>query len=563
MDFRAQCGEIVGPLPFYFSSRVTVSSFDNQVLTLLLNSSSFQRGISLSIRSLDPANFPIGGFEFACEDYRLKTKLQTALGDKGSTVRQTLDDLSTFLEPSAIPLPDGKTHIVCVLGPSNLDDDEHKSVGEDFASLYRAFGGVAASETWLSSQNLHPSAENQGDRQILHGCTPQPRRIIFNEDTPTFYNVVADPFEAFDKSLRNVVRKAKRDERIIVIICAHGSRYGDSFHLGRRMFSKARMQGILCQSKAPITIISTSYHSGLWAVPNRALSNLFPASDDIQPGTLPELYQEGTMEKVIDIYPFLSTRATSPKFNDFAHKVASNIHIPQCDKDLPLATILGLRDKVSLLYRLYALRELPPQANYSLVPLGVEQVEARTPTGGLRTTVLARVQHYWDTYHPSLIDQPLAPYNTRLVVGAINLHHDRLDGDGIARLLLHLNVRIELDDAANRLAAHIVCFGDDKARAGPPSILHWDPATFRFATMRTLSCYFCDLQTRLCPGWRGVLHSPYSGYVDDRPAAFLACVAYDQGYTTVERVQPVVDVFFQARRPPSLSASASLGPDSV
>ncbi|KAF8162415.1 hypothetical protein K438DRAFT_296567 [Mycena galopus ATCC 62051] len=275
----------------------------------------------------------------------------------------TMADSARTHNPSAIPLPNQKTRVVCVLGPSNLDDDENESIVADFALLYDAFGGTAASETWLTSQNLHQDAENQGERQILHGCIPQPSRVVFNEDTPRFYSVVADPFEAFDKLLRNVVPKAKRDERIIVIICAHGSRYDDSVHLGRRMFSKARMQGILCQSKAPITIISTACHSGLWAVPHRALSKLFSASTGNQLGTLPEVYREGMVEKVIDINPFASTgstRATSP-FSDFADSVASNIHIPQCDKDVPLATILGLRDKVALLYRLCALRELPPK----------------------------------------------------------------------------------------------------------------------------------------------------------------------------------------------------------
>ncbi|KAJ7471810.1 hypothetical protein FB451DRAFT_308354 [Mycena latifolia] len=591
--FRAQCEEAVGTLPFHFSSRVTVEHFDDRVLKLAVNSFPFQRSISLNVESQDPAKFPTGGFELTGEDSLLNTELHAArLADKESTVKQILNDLSTFLgrsNPSVIPVADQKTHIVCVFGPSDLADDENEWIAADFALLYHAFGGVAASETWLTSQNLHRHAENRGE--LLHGSTQQPRHVALNEGTPRFYTVVQDTFAAFDKSLRDIVGTAKSDERIIVIICARGTQFSGSVRLGNQNFSRARMQSILCQATAPTTVLTTACYSGLWAVPYRShtssseLVSTFPAttsknpsysipastSDRIMgerydqalifaledyaqptestgdhPRTLPEVCREGMAEKVIDIYTFRSTtaaRATSDKFSDFAHTVASKLlaknHpapstcLAPYDKDSFVATILGLQDEVALLYRLSAFRELPVRANYTTLPLGVEQVQGRILTGGLRTTVLERVHHYWDTYHPSLDYELLDPYNMRIALDCKKIQQDRLDAEGIQGLLSTLNVRIELDNGADLLAAHIVFFEDDKGHSGRPSILNWDPETYSVDTMEELGEYFYELQSRLSPGWQEVLNPSPGGPIYDRPACFLSCIAYDHGYKTV------------------------------
>ncbi|KAJ7108655.1 hypothetical protein C8R44DRAFT_294890 [Mycena epipterygia] len=574
--FRAQCVEVVGPLPFHFSSRVTVEDFDDRILKLFVNSSPFQRGISLSVESQDPAKFPTSGFEFTGENYSLNVELYAAgLADKEATVKQILDDLSTFLDrsnPSVIPVADQKTHIVCVLGPSDLNADENDWIAADFALLYHAFGGVAASETWITSENLHRHAAKRGE--LLHRSNQQPWRLVLNENTPQFYNIVQDTFAAFDKSLRATVGKAKSDERIIVIMCGHGAQFTGSVRLGDQNFSKARMQGILCQSEAPTTVLTTTCYSGLWAIPYRISAFQDPAqpaeSTGDHPRTLPAVCREGMAEKVIDIFTFGSTtaaRAASEKFSDFAHMVtsklpakhhpASSLYLTLYDQDSSVTIMLDLRDEVALLYRLSALRELPLRANYSTVPLGVEQIQGRILTGGLGTTVLARAQHYWTTYHPPLDYNLLSPYNLRIAMGTRKLKKGRLDEESIKSLLLNVNIRIELDDGANLLAAHIASSKDDKGHSGRPSILNWDPQTYDAGTMVGLGHYFDGLQSRLSPGWQEVLSSN-SGPIYGRPTCFLSCVAYEHGYKTVAEVEPVVSSFFHPRRPPSIPFSASL-----
>jgi hypothetical protein len=276
-------------------------------------------------------------------------------------------------------------------------------------------------------------------------------------------------------------------------------------------------------------------------------------------------------EKVIDISTFHSAtaaQATSEKFSDFARTVTSRLrakaHTPKLlhlapsdpDSSESVATILGLRDEVALFYRLSALRELPLRANYFTVPLGVEQVDGRVLAGGLRTAVLERAQLYWHTYHqPLQYEQGFAPYNIRIGLGSIKLKNGRLDEEGMKRLLDNLNVRIELDEGANSLAAHIVSFKDVDGHLGRPSILNW-PETCDATTMMELGQYFVELQSQLSPGWEDILGSP-SGPMYQRPGCFVASVAYEHGYKTVRDVEPIVSLFFQPHRP-SLRISTSL-----
>ncbi|KAJ7291198.1 hypothetical protein C8J57DRAFT_1458128 [Mycena rebaudengoi] len=180
--FRTQCENIVGGssivnLPFHFSPWVAVTSFTANSITLAVASHDQSRA-ALTVHSRANGGY---NFEFAAsEDHNLNTQLYgLADNETPSSLQQLLEALSTHLSqsrPSVIPLTDEKTHIVAVLSGPDYYDEENEPENEenaendsdlsraenawlaaDFALLYHAFGGggVALSETWLTSQDLH------------------------------------------------------------------------------------------------------------------------------------------------------------------------------------------------------------------------------------------------------------------------------------------------------------------------------------------------------------------------------------------------------------------------
>ncbi|KAJ7045015.1 hypothetical protein C8F04DRAFT_1174007 [Mycena alexandri] len=587
--FQAECQQLFGKLPYQFSPRI-----------------------------ITPHEFPAGGFEFTGEDYLLNTALHTArLADDEKPVTRILEDISACIantNPSVIPVTDEKTHIVGVLGPSDLADDDNEWMAADFALLHHAFGGVAASECWLTTQNLHTHVENRGD--LLHGPVKHPRRVVLNKDTPPFYTIVTNVYEAFDEALRNAVKTATNGERLIVIMCAHGEQNGGAVRLGKLKFTRERMQGILCQAAVPTTVLTTACYSGLWAIPyrkhassdselvttlaattNHNPSSSIPASpsDRFRGGgfiealttmfenfaqprpvvaefaedcshSLPTVCRAGTVEKFIDLSTFDTTtaaEATSAKFKDFARTVMSqltaqpspSLYVAPSDKDSSVATIMGLREEVALLYRLAALRELPRQADYSAVPLGVEQMQGRVVAGSvdaqLSATVDKRAKYYW-TYYLLLHPDRWEPRDMFIALACRKLQQGLLDRSAMQRLLSMLNARIELDDGANRLAEHLT---SNKGQLDKPSIKSWITESYSQETMQDLGVFFSKgVQSRLSPGWTKALNSgaPYR-----RPACFLACVAHKHNYT-VEELKPVVQRFFVPERRTSLPCSASL-----
>ncbi|KAJ7221456.1 hypothetical protein GGX14DRAFT_388623 [Mycena pura] len=462
----------------------------------------------------------------------------------------------------------------------------------DFALFYQAFGGVAASETWITSTDLHSHVETHGE--LLHGSDQQPRHVVLDQHTKKFYTIASNTFQAFQQALRDAVHRAKSDERIMVLICAHGQQQmGSGVFLGQDLLSRARMESIFCRSTVPVIVITTAYCSGLWAVPYKSYTSFSdnvttfattvtnppytcPASEsgaattvreleghaDGLARTLPPQCLKGWVERVISLDTIGSTtaaRVTSEKFREFALTVQEKLG-PQ-DTDSSTASVMEFSEEFALLYRLVALRELPVRANYSIVPFGVERLPGRIHTGDagdLSTTVLERAQHYWDTCHPPLDPNLVAPYNIDIYLGILNLRKGRLDNQGIHDLLTVINTRIELDQGANLLATHITSFKAGKLapHADRPSIMSWNPETYIIETMLDLALFFYSLQSSLCPGWEDILDFG-SGY--DRSACFLACVAYDHGYRAAAELEPVISSFFQPSRSSSITpASASM-----
>ncbi|KAF9013684.1 hypothetical protein BDZ89DRAFT_1142515 [Hymenopellis radicata] len=180
--------------------------------------------------------------------------------------------------------------------------------------------------------------------------------------------------------------------------------------------------------------------------------------------------------------------------------------------------------------------------------LGVEHLEGRVLTGSvdnpLAQVVKNRAHHYWAKYQSRPDLERLAPEDMSVVIPYEKLSKGQLDETGMERLLATLNARIELDDGANRLAAHLM---SHKGQSGKPSIKSWTES-YRVETMEDLGWFFYEVQSRLSPGWAEVLN----GGTYDRPTCFLASVAYKLGYT-VEELRPVVERFFvPERRPTSL-----------
>ncbi|KAJ7221448.1 hypothetical protein GGX14DRAFT_669765 [Mycena pura] len=539
-----------------------------------------------------PVKFPTGGFEFVSGDNSLATKLHAArLADNETSLGQLLVNISTYIEQVSsglplIPVADQKTHIVCVLGPPNLASEDDTWMAADFALFYQAFGGVAASETWITSTDLHRYVEAHGE--LLHGSDQQPRRVVLDQHTKRFYTIASNTFQAFQQALRDAVHRAKSDERIMVLICAHGQQQtGSGVFLGQDLLSRARMESIFCRSTVPVTVITTAYCSGLWAVPYKSYTSFSdnvttfattvtnpsytcPASEsgaattvreleghaDGLASTLPPQCLKGWVERVISLDTIGSTtaaRVTSEKFREFALTVQEKL-APQ-DTDSSTASVMEFSEEFALLYRLAALRELPVRANYSIVPFSVERLPGRILTGDagdLSTTVLERAQHYWDTCHPPLDPELVAPYNLRIHLGIFKLRRGQLDNERINDLLAAINTRIELDHGADLLAAHIASSfkaGKPAPHADRPSILSWNPETYNIETMLDLALFFCSLQSSLCPGWEVILDSG-SGY--HRPGCFLACVAYDHGYRAPAELEPVITSFFQPSRSSSM-----------
>ncbi|KAJ7188020.1 hypothetical protein C8R46DRAFT_7069 [Mycena filopes] len=447
----------------------------------------------------------------------------------------------------------------------------------DFSLLYHAFGGVACSETWLTGRDLH--------RHVAHDelrGSRRPRRAIMNTNTHRFYAVVPDPFTAFDKALRQAVDRATGDERIIVVICAHGEISTGSVTLGDKHFTTHRMKGILCQAAVPVTILSTACVSGLWAIPytSRTEGSTFAHSLPSDcfggyaqtpvstPGTRAELndHQSRTLpatcraEKVIDLSAFATmtaARPTSEKFNEFADLVRSRVHasgdpaltlrLPQIDQQ-SVTTISGSRDEIALLYRLFALQELPLRANYTTVPLDVQQV---TVAGGLGAAALKRVDEYWKQYHVPLNKDMVEPRNMVIFLLERKLREKRLDHQGIKNLLLRINTRIELDAGANALGHYIACRGDGSRSRQDHSIMDWHPEEYVSNTMAPLAFFFLEVQSVLSPGWDVALNCKAS-CTYERPACFLASTAYYHGFKTVAQVEVLVWEFYN---PASLSLS--------
>ncbi|KAJ7291206.1 hypothetical protein C8J57DRAFT_211743 [Mycena rebaudengoi] len=260
----------------------------------------------------------------------------------------------------------------------------------------------------------------------------------------------------------------------------------------------------------------------------------------------------------------------SDKYTEFARTVetkllgthpASSQSLSRSSQLPATMAIPGLSpDEAALLFRLSGLKELPVRANYTTLPLGVEQVEGKVLTGGLRETALRQVDRYWDSYHPPITEESLlAPYNITLAINVAKLRRNQLEAEGVARLLALIDARIELDDGADRLAHHISSYASGPNKR--PSIKRWTVAGADFSprTMRELYDFFYDdVQAQLCPGWKTVLEHP-SGFPQySRPACFLACVAHTNGYETKAAVQPVVELFFRPRRAPSFPSSISL-----
>ncbi|KAJ7748511.1 hypothetical protein DFH07DRAFT_1035803 [Mycena maculata] len=580
-----------------------------EILSISVNTTPFQLGIPLRVRAHAPFEFPIGGFEFEGDDYEFVTELHAAgLADTEVTVQGILDSLTAFLgraELQVIPVADQKTRIIAVLGPSKLADDTNEWMASDFCLLYHTLGGCSASEKWITSRNLHKHAEEMG--KLLHRPSKEPRKVVLDETTPVFYALVQDVHKVFEKSLREAVAQAKANECLIVIVCAHGERVTGSLQLGDRESTMARMRSILCQAKTPTTIITTACYSGLWAVPYRRRntstgmvttfaatttpnpSYTLPASqsDCIVGGkfvsreeqfaqpvndpegdsarTLPALCPEDRAEKIIDLLTFRSITAASAaqeKFSDFAGAVRKNLlqarhpssalHLASSDMNSSANTMLGLQDQVALLYRLSALKELPRLANYATLPLAVQQLEPRVLTGGADVGLVKnRGEEYFRRYCRPFDPDLTAPRDLRIAMAWRKV--ERLGDEARSQLLSELNVRIELDDGANRLATYIAFFGRRRTVKDSPSIRDWDEDKYSMANMANLGLFFLKLQTRFRPDWRKILGCVSGGPVYDRPAAFLACVAYDHGYTTAEGVKLVVDSYFRLHQSPSLS----------
>ncbi|KAJ7651522.1 hypothetical protein DFH06DRAFT_1207248 [Mycena polygramma] len=616
--FLTECQALAPGLPFPFSPRVTIENYDHDTLFLAVNCAPFQATTALSVRCADGTVFPTGGFEFVSEDTELVTRIHTAgLADQEQSLSPILAALTTFLgksEPQVIPVPDQKTHIVGVLGPADLTDEENEWIACDYALLYHTLGGCAATEKWLTPVSLHSHVRERGN--LLHGAGTQARRVVLDESSPMFYSVVTDVHRAFDSALREVVASATELERIMIIVCAHGERATGSVSLGGSRFSVTRMKGILCQSKAPATILTTACFSGLWALPypnprsgldlvttfasttGSLPSYSFPvsASDRIRggkfastvvstietfatpidagddaPRTLPPTCLAGMVVKVIDTMTFTSTtaaRAARVEFSDFAQTVQDkmtqaqhpnpSLFVPTPDHQSQTNSMLGLQDEVALLYRLVALKELPVIANYTTLPLAVQQVTPRVLTGSVEPDVQivqARVDQYFTVYSAPIDPNLVAPSDMRLWKGVRNL----INCGATARrqLLSDINVRIELDDGAERLAEHIARLGST-VRAPRPSILRWSAEEYSAVTMGELAVYFIDeVQEKLSPGWREALGCVSGSPVYEKPGCFLAFTSYQYGYRTVGEAAGMVTAWFAPPSPRFLNTMHS------
>ncbi|KAJ6543864.1 hypothetical protein B0H19DRAFT_1267186 [Mycena capillaripes] len=399
--FYEECAAI-GPVPRKFSPRLTVVTYDEQSL-LLQGTNYAHQTFNLTVQCRNPAAFPLGGDLYAAR-----------LADDECSIRELLQKLSEFLgrteapSKTVIPIPDQKTHVIGVFGPRDLDTEANEWIGH-------TFGGISISEKWISAVDLHRHAAKRGD--LLHGQSTQPRRVVINEDTPKFYNVVPDAFTSFDSHLKEIVTKAKPDERIFIIICAHGIPSNGAVVLGTKLFTRHKIQGILCQAQAPTTIFMTSY-SGLWAFPYQnhitETSTVEDLAEPVDPTagqtrSLPLACAPGMAAKILDLRTVGTTtaiHAITEKFQPFPESVSAKLGqrkhstpslclAPQ-DSESSVATIMGFRNEVALLFRLAALKELPTRANYATVPLGVQ--EARVLTGSFKDAVLGRADLYWEEY---------------------------------------------------------------------------------------------------------------------------------------------------------------------
>ncbi|KAF5393636.1 hypothetical protein D9757_000427 [Collybiopsis confluens] len=618
--WHAQCRDITeGKTPFAFSARVTIEEYNSNSAVLSINEFAFLAKSNITIYPMEPALFPIGGVLFDDDAVDLAEFSHLALEEV--PLQKHLQNLSDFLGhiPNIIAVPDRNTHIIAVLGPSNLADEKNEWQAADFALFYQAFGGIGLSEKWLTPTDLHQHVEKNGD--LIHGSSQKPRRIVVDKDSPVFYRVERNVSQAFAAAIQNTVREAQPDQRIVVVICAHGSQEA-AIQLGNSPFRKCTLENLLWPTKAPVTIITTACFSGLWAVPHSSLlsqklvttlaattadnpSYSFPvsASERIRggrfadavvsemeafaepttepptlPPTLPPTCQLDVLEKVLDLRTFNSTtasRATSTKFSAFALAVSRSltnsggyhpeptVYLALQDRDSSVTTVIGYEDDIGLLYRLSALKELPTKANYDAIPLAVDQVKPRVLTGGIVSKrALERAEYYWSEFHPPTNPDTLnlvPPWNLGLANGTRLLRQNKLDSTKALQFLTKLNARIDLDTQASYLAAHITRCSGSTSLDPSLTLAQWDSSHWN---VNGEIKYEKDNGANLI-GYFWDLQPRLSPVWDncafyERPATFLAVVASKSGYRTRAEVKPIVEKFFLPPRTTSISNSISL-----
>ncbi|RPB18644.1 hypothetical protein L211DRAFT_901702 [Terfezia boudieri ATCC MYA-4762] len=177
--------------------------------------------------------------------------------------------------------PTSSTRLIAVLGVPDPEGNDWLIL--DFCLLHKILGGVAAEETWLGSSDvdLHQFITKTG-KEILHGYGRANRRVVFSKDEPDFMTHTA-PHQLkqdFLDTIKNIAMKAEENERIMVIIVAHGSRSGE-VGIGcvgegpteEEVVTRDEVEAVLAPAAdgVQVTILSTACFSGLWAVPFEAL----------------------------------------------------------------------------------------------------------------------------------------------------------------------------------------------------------------------------------------------------------------------------------------------------
>ena len=157
--------------------------------------------------------------------------LQVAKFPKSSWTEElgetTQASLETFIE-SVHANTSGRTILLALLGPSSAGPgDDDGWFAADFVMAHHIYGDIGGEQTWLSSVDLAKEAEAG---PYLWGYPKEMRTVVFTKDDNAFYTLCdsQDLIATYKDKLQSVVASMSGDDRLLLLIFAHGEEKGTS-----------------------------------------------------------------------------------------------------------------------------------------------------------------------------------------------------------------------------------------------------------------------------------------------------------------------------------------------